>query len=230
MEDKKLSRRSFLNTVSTGVAAVGLSTFAASSSADAKPASVTAPDTNAADAWFNQIKGKHRIAYDVVEANGPMPFVWPRVFLMTNEETGTPAKDCNVVVILRHEAMPFAVGDAIWEKYKVGEMLKVDDPTTGKPATRNPFWKPGPKDWVFPAVGPVQIGINQLQESGVMFCVCHMALMVNTAALAAKLKADPDEMLKEWTDAVLPGIQIVPSGVWAVGRAQEHDCAYCYAG
>jgi intracellular sulfur oxidation DsrE/DsrF family protein len=29
---------------------------------------------------------------------------------------------------------------------------------------------------------------------------------------------------------VLPGIQVVPSGVWALGRAQEHDCAYVFAG
>jgi len=29
---------------------------------------------------------------------------------------------------------------------------------------------------------------------------------------------------------VLPGIEVVPSGVWAVGRAQEHHCAYCFAG
>jgi intracellular sulfur oxidation DsrE/DsrF family protein len=29
---------------------------------------------------------------------------------------------------------------------------------------------------------------------------------------------------------LLPGIQIVPSGVWAVGRAQEHGCQYCFAG
>ena len=31
-------------------------------------------------------------------------------------------------------------------------------------------------------------------------------------------------------DQLLPGVQIVPSGVWAIGRAQENGCAYCYAG
>jgi intracellular sulfur oxidation DsrE/DsrF family protein len=29
---------------------------------------------------------------------------------------------------------------------------------------------------------------------------------------------------------LLPGVQVVPSGVWAVGRAQEKGCGYCYAG
>jgi intracellular sulfur oxidation DsrE/DsrF family protein len=30
--------------------------------------------------------------------------------------------------------------------------------------------------------------------------------------------------------AVLPGVKVVPSGVWAVGRAQEHGCQYIFVG
>jgi len=29
---------------------------------------------------------------------------------------------------------------------------------------------------------------------------------------------------------VLPDIQIVPSGVWALGRAQQKGCGYIFAG
>jgi intracellular sulfur oxidation DsrE/DsrF family protein len=29
---------------------------------------------------------------------------------------------------------------------------------------------------------------------------------------------------------VHPGIQVVPSGVWALERAQKHGCAYVFAG
>jgi len=209
---------------------MGLASLASASQADTKPAGTTMAKPDTPDAWFNQVRGKHRIVYDVPEPNGVMPFAWPRVFLLTNEATGSPAEDCGVVVVLRHEAMPFALNSALWEKYKFGEMIKFDDPATGKSSTRNPFWQPGPNDFSVPGIGPVQIGINQLQESGVMFCVCHMAMRVNSAVVAQQLKLDPAAVLKEWTDGVLPGIEIVPSGVWAVGRAQEHQCAYCYAG
>tara|TARA_R110000868_G_scaffold9349_10_gene46831 strand:+ start:9370 stop:9507 length:138 start_codon:yes stop_codon:yes gene_type:complete len=41
---------------------------------------------------------------------------------------------------------------------------------------------------------------------------------------------DPQETYQEWVDAVQPGIQIVPSGVWALGRAQENGCGYIFAG
>ena len=60
------------------------------------------------DEWFNKIKGRHRIVFDVTHPVEIMSFVWPRVFLITNEKTGTPSKDCNVVVVLRHSAIPYA--------------------------------------------------------------------------------------------------------------------------
>jgi intracellular sulfur oxidation DsrE/DsrF family protein len=41
---------------------------------------------------------------------------------------------------------------------------------------------------------------------------------------------NPEDVKKDWVSGVLKHIQIVPSGVWAVGRAQEHGFAYCYAG
>lgn len=229
MKERPLSRRGFIGTVSAGAAALGLTMFAASQ-ADAKPMKDVASAAGGADAWFNRIQGKHRIVYDSTVPNGMMPFAWPRVFLMSNEATGTPAKDCSVVVVLRHEAIPFALDNALWKKYHLGEMTKTDDPATGKPALKNPFWKPAPGTYAAPGVGPLPIGIDQLQASGVMFCACHMALTVVSATLAEKMKLNPADVLKEWTAGVLPGIEIVPSGVWAVGRAQEHGCAYCYAG
>ena len=45
-----------------------------------------------------------------------------------------------------------------------------------------------------------------------------------------KMKMDGGEIKKDWVSAILPGIQLVPSGVLAVNRAQEHGCTYCYAG
>jgi hypothetical protein len=35
---------------------------------------------------------------------------------------------------------------------------------------------------------------------------------------------------KDWISGILPGIQLVPSGVMAVNRTQEKGCTYCYAG
>jgi len=63
-----------------------------------------------------------------------------------------------------------------------------------------------------------------------MFCVCGAAMSVFSAKLASQMNMKADDVLNEWKAALLPGIQVVPSGVWAVGRAQEHDCKYCFVG
>src|SRR5215467_15356197 len=143
MEEQNLKqtthRRGFLGTIAAGAAALGVATIGA-------PAKILAEtnspygNPNDADEWFNKIKGKHRIIFDATRPNEVMPFAWPRVFMLTNAATGTPEKDTNVVVVLRHDAIPFAMGDDLWAKYKFGEMFKFDDPATKAPATRNIFW------------------------------------------------------------------------------------------
>jgi hypothetical protein len=120
------------------------------------------------------------------------------------------------------------MGNDLWAKYNLGEMFKINDAATKAPATNNPFWQPKPFN--IPGVGEVKIGINDLQASGVMFCACDMAITVNSAVAAMGLKQDPADVKKEWLAGLLPGVQPVPSGVWAVGRAQEHGCSYCFVG
>ena len=97
-------------------------------------------------------------------------------------------------------------------------------------AVRNPFWQPKKGDFKVPGFGEVQIGINELQADGVMFCVCDAAMTVFSASVADGMKMDAAEVKKEWIGGLLPGVMIVPSGVWAVGRAQEHNCSYCFVG
>jgi intracellular sulfur oxidation DsrE/DsrF family protein len=223
------NRRTFLGSLATGAVAMSFASLASPLQSMAK-ADHHFPSDDDPDAWFNKVKGKHRIVFDVTKPNDLLPFAWPRIFLATNQMTGTQEKDSSVVVILRHEAIPYAMEDRLWEKYKFGEVFKVNDAMTKAPSVRNPFWKPKPGDFKVPGIGNVMIGINELQDSGVMFCVCNMALTVYSAALAEGMNMSADEVKKDWLAGLLPGIQVVPSGVWAVGRAQEHGCAYCYAG
>lgn len=223
------SRRNFLGSLATGAAALGITSFATPlagmAASTMNPAAI-----RDADSWFNKIKGKHRMVFDATRPHEIYPFAWPRVFLLTNAATGTGEKDCSVVVVLRHDAIPYAMKDDLWAKYKFGEVFNAPDPATKQPATRNPFWNPKPGDFKVPGIGPVAIGINELQDSGVMFCVCDAAMTVYSAAVAAQLGKDAAEVKKDWVAGLLPNIQPMPSGVWAINRAQEHGCSYCFAG
>lgn len=221
-------RREFIGALASGAAAFGAASLVF-------PLQLKAESTNEnneispedPDAWFAKIKGKHRIAFDATHPKEIFPFAWPRVFLLTNESTGSPANDCSVVVILRHDAIPYAFESELWAKYKFGEMFKANDPETKAASVRNPFWKPKKGAYKIPGFGEVSIGIDELQASGVMFCVCDAAITVYSSVIAEKLGVNAAGVKKEWMQGLLPGIQPVPSGVWAIGRAHEHGCAYC---
>ena len=226
--NKSTHRRGFIGALAAGAAAIGVASL--TSPLQVKGGSIVEIEDSLPgnpDAWFAKIKGKHRIVFDATKPKEIFPFAWPRVFLMTNEKTGSPASDCGVVVVLRHDAIPYAFHDSMWSKYKFGEMFEANDPATKAAAIRNPFWKPAKGAYKVPGIGEVAIGINELQDSGVMFCVCDAAITVFSAVTADKMGMAAADVKKEWIDNLLPGVEPVPSGVWAVGRAQEHGCAYC---
>ena len=228
------NRRHFLGTLATGAAAVSLASLTPSLNLHAEEKESPFSGTDDPEAWFNKIKGKHRVVFDATESKSPpddiMPLAWPRIFLITNSMTGTPDKDQSVVIVLRHAGIFYGLEDRVWSKYKLGETFKLTDRATNAPAVRNQYWKPKPGYFKVPGIGNVAIGVNELQDSGVMFCICNMALTVYSAIVADGMKMKPEDVYNDWKSAVFPGIQIVPSGVWAVGRAQEHGCKYIFAG
>jgi intracellular sulfur oxidation DsrE/DsrF family protein len=220
MQNLLSSRRTFVGTLAAG--ASGLLAVPATSFGTTKP---DAPG-NDADAWFKKVKGAHRIVYDATEPHAGFPMIWTWVFYKTNNDTGSPDNDMTAMVVLRHNAIPFALEDRLWAKYKLGDFFKINDNNTNAPAVRNPLWVPTERDYPLPGID----GIERLQERGAMFCVCNMAIMVYSGFAAKAMELDPEEVRQDWLSGVLPGIQVVPSGVWAIGRAQEKGCAYCYAG
>jgi len=173
----------------------------------------------ALDAWFGRITGKHRIIFDAPEPNSGMAAVWPRVYL--NSMQATYPGSATAVVILRHAAIPLAMSDALWAKYHFGEMFGIKDGEV--PATRNPYA-------VITGLPIPGLGISELLKSGVLVGVCDVALTVFSSGAAQKMGLNADAVKKEWIAGLLPGVQIVPSGVLGVAHAQELGCVYCFAG
>lgn len=222
-------RRSFLAKFIGGAAALGITAALPTKPSFGK---TIGEDDSPADpaSIFSNLKGSQRIVFDATQPHELYPFAWPKVFMMTNEMTGTMGKDCNVIVVLRHAAIGYAMGHSAWEKYPLGEVFGANDPKTQKSAKRNPFWKPAPDDFMVPGIGPVPLGINDLQKEGIVFCVCQMAMTVYSAAIAAQGGLNKDAVLADFKNALLPDIHPVPSGVWALGRAQKAGCGYIFAG
>lgn len=218
------SRRSFLSALALGTVAGGLSTLAAK--AEEKPEELGSKSLHEADKWFENVKGSHRIVYDGSTPHDGFPVIWNWAFYLTNNQTGSEDNDITGMTVLRHSAIPFAFENRIWEKYPIGEVFGIIDKNTKTSSKRNIYYEPQPGDFPMPQIE----GIKRLQERGAMFCVCDLAIKVYGAAVAQQMEMDPTDVYNDWTSGVLPGIQLVPSGVWALGRAQEHGCGYVFAG
>jgi intracellular sulfur oxidation DsrE/DsrF family protein len=215
------TRREFVGTLTASAATLLAGISTASFAKPADPALV-----NDAEAWLKKIKGKHRIIYDAPEPHDGFPIIWSWVYYQTNNQTGSPDTDVTAMVVLRHNGIPIAMEDRLWEKYKFGEVFKINDNNTKAASLRNPFYEPQGADFPMAAIE----GVKKLQSRGAMFCVCDIALTVYSGMVAQSINQKPEDVKKDWVSGLLPGVQVVPSGVWAVGRAQENGCGYCYAG
>lgn len=213
-------RRKFIGSFVKGAAVLGL---ASATGSELNASSV--PQGATLDSWFDLIKGKHRMVFDAVTGNDGFSIIWSYTFLTTHNQTGTPDNDLTAMVVLRSKAIPLAFEDRIWQKFKLGKLFKLMDYESNAPAERNIYWSP--KAGQMPEDG---MSIKALMERGAMFCVCETAIKMTTRMHAKSKGQDPEEVKKEWIAGILPGIQIVPSGVWAINRAQENDCSYCSAG
>ena len=219
--DVATPRRGFLGTLAAAAAA-GFASLTPLR-LEAKPRSKTTTGLDASfEGWLNKITGKHKMLFDAPEINGGMPVIWPRVWLNGNNENyGTKDMDNSAVIVLRHSAIPIAMQDALWEKYKLGEVFNVKNGDV--PATKNGFADVMP----LPLPGT---GLKALLASGAQVGCCNVALTVYSGMVAQKMGLDAAAVKADWVAGLIPGVQVVPSGVLAVARAQEKGCVYCFAG
>jgi hypothetical protein len=210
------ARRGFLGRVAAFAAGL---TVAAPAVVSAETRNSDSSPDPALDAWFGKIKGKHKMVFDAPEPNNGLVAIWPRVYL--NSMAATYPGETTAVVILRHGAIPLGMGDALWSKYKIGEMFNLKEGDA--PATRNPY----ASITGLPIPG---LGIAELIKGGVLVGLCDVALTINSSGAAKKMNMDPAAVKKEWIAGLLPGVQVVPSGVLGVAHSQELGCAYCFAG
>lgn len=171
------------------------------------------------DAWLDALKGMHKNIYDCTSTdNGGMGWFYANNFL--NANTGAPynmkESDVSVVVSVRHMATIYGFNDAMWAKYSLGELFKVNDESTKAPATKNPNTRTA----------------NDLAKRGVVVSVCGMATSFfagNMIATKTGMKAaDIEKDLR--ANLVAPTARMVVAGVVATNRAQEKGFAYNYVG
>ncbi len=172
--------------------------------------------THPADAWLDDLKGIHKNIYDCTTGeNGPLGWAFARNFFIANTGPIYQLKDPDVTVIVsvRHLATGFGFSDAMWAKYPLGEVFKVNDGAS--PAVKN----------------PQAAASTELAARGAIVTVCSMATTKFAGQIAAKtgLKAaDVEADLK--ANLVTASARMVAAGVIITNRAQERGFTYTYVG
>jgi hypothetical protein len=199
-------RRVFLTSMAASAAALGLAEVAQAADTSA---SVEVPTEF--QMWLNTITGKHRQVYDASEPKDGMALIWSYVYLLTAAQGyNVSESDVGAVGVLRHAAIPIGLQDALWAKYKLGEVFKINDPATNAAAIRNPFNNIKPDDMPI-----LDAALDKLVARGVKFGICNMAITFYSGMVAKQMDLPAEKVKQEWIEGVLPGVTVVPSGVVA---------------
>jgi hypothetical protein len=221
--DSPAPRREFLGRLAGGTALLAAGTLAAACSAPAATTTASADD----EPWLKPLTGKHRQVFDGPRVNDGFPLMFAWAYLNTMNDTyKLKPGEANAFIVLRHFAAPLGLQDEIWKKYKLGAALGIMDPATKKPSERNFVWKPKEGDMAMLDASADKM----IAMPGVVVGVCGFAISVISGMTAKAAGMTPEAAHEEWLKAVIPGAYVLPSGVLAVGRAQEHGCSYCFAG
>lgn len=181
------------------------------------------------DGWMDLPGTRHRMVWDTIGARpfAEALFYATNYYLANKTGYGLDADKLGVIVIARHMSTPFAYSDAIWAKY--GTAFAKAAGLEGKEAelarTCNPFMVPGRAAMAGPAG---DAAIATVTAKGAHFAVCGMATTYIAGLLANGDAAATKRIDAELAAGLVPNAVMVPAGIVAVNRAQEHGYTFAY--
>jgi hypothetical protein len=205
---RELTRRSFLSDVAvSATGAVALSALVPGA------AQASAPEAAAAEwdlTWIDKLTAKYRTVFDAPEINEGTIFTNATVFMMSFAEVykATDA-DMQAVLVIRHNAVPLAFNDAMWEKYGIAKDLGLTTTAKGNPYTRE---------------------LANLKGRGAILLACNLAASRRSREIARRMNADAETVRADIYANLVPGVIMQHSGVFATIRAQQAGCAFMKSG
>lgn len=214
------SRRQFLDVLAHGAAALGVAPIlpAALGAMPAEFAAVAAPgDWNTT--WPARLAGKVRTVFDVPEVESGYGVwrasVWARQY---RDVLGYRPTELSTALVLRHHAIVLAMQQGFWDRYGIGAANGVTHPVTGQPTPRNPALL-GAADGI--AELQVDFALGPFQQRGGVVLACNVALEDLVAMVRRTDGVDAEAARTQVRAALVPGVILQPSGVFAVLLAQQ---------
>ena len=242
--DRPTPRREFIGqiTASAIVLATGACAqpaAAGQSAVAATPTPTPAPRTAAAqapvqwdDSWFGRLTAKHKAIFDSPAIDDGLVLSHATGYITgMRDAVAAGPNDVQTVIVIRHQGIPMAFNDVIWQKYKLGEETKIKDPSTGEWALRNPYFMPAParegaRARPAPVAGRPQTNLMWFASNGHILLGCDRATHGYAGTLAGKTGGNSQTIYDELKANVVTGLILQPTGVYAVHRAQEAGCTF----
>jgi hypothetical protein len=151
---------------------------------------------------------------------------------------GSP-KEVTAIAVIRHGGITLAATDAYWEEFKPGTgggrgrggAPPVADtmaaaPAAPPPPMRNPIGNPRPGA----ASESKSDSVSGFIAAGGIVLACNVAFTFSIKAQVARAKnLTGDAAEKAARDYLIPGVILMPSGVFALIAAQQAGCGVCGA-
>ena len=228
-KSQPLPRRDFVSQIAVSALALAGTGCATGAAASASPSASTsstprpATQTTWDDSWFGRLKAKHRAVFEQPEIDmGSGPSYAVRYLTGMRDALGVD--DAQAVVVLRHQAVPLVLDDAMWEKYGIGEERKLKGAGDAW-QLKNPVATPrGASRTAEP--GRPQGNVPWLTANGHIVLGCNIALQAYAAIVSRKVSGQQTTIYEELRAHLLPGVIMQPNGVYATHRAQEAGCTY----
>ena len=241
IEDRPTPRREFLGQIAASAIVIAGTACAAPAAAGptTPPTPAPAPTGNRPaqaptqwdDSWFGRLTAKHKAVFDSPAFDDGIALSHATGYIRgMRDATGAGVDDVQVVIVMRHAAVPMTLNDAMWAKYEIGKERKIKDYPSDKFATRNPFYTAAPSsnNSSRPAPPPdrPQPSLSWLGAHGHILLGCDLAMRGVASVIAEKTKTEQRVVYEELKANLLPGVILQPTGVYAVLRAQEAGCAF----
>ena len=186
--------------------------------------------------WVDRVTGTHRMVFDCpnIEAGTVLhqAFTWMKDY---QEVYGAKDSDMSGVIVIRHAAIHMVLNDKLWDELDLARTLAsmegpsakpLPDPVTGEPARRNPFVASSLRGGRFGGMAMEASALDSLMARGVTILCCNLALRRAVSIVASKDGVDQDTARAKVLANLVPGVIVMPSGIFAVTRAQEAGCNF----
>jgi len=193
---------------------------------------LTSPTVSRAEdfdlSWTKRVTGKYRAVMDVPEIDSGYG-VWRASIWMgdyMNHLKATP-KECSSVLVMRHNGIALAMQQSFWDTYGIAKKNSVKHPVTQQDTDRNPALLSSSRGEV-PAMLD-DVALDKFIAHGGIALGCNLAFDDMIELVTKKDGVTPEVGRKTALAALVPGVILQPSGVFAALHAQDVGCRYLRA-